>query len=58
MMDRGVTDENGESPIYWGGTHNFLRLCTDELPDVDLDVFPDYPAWVEFRLKEALEEIP
>jgi hypothetical protein len=49
-MDRGEVDTHGESPIYWGGTHNFLRLGTGEPLDDDLDVFADYPAWVQFRL--------
>lgn len=55
-MDRGVMDEGGESPIYWGGAHNFGRLGTDEPFDPDVDLFATYPDWVQFRLTEAQSE--
>jgi hypothetical protein len=52
-MDRSRIDADGESPIYWGGTHNFLRLGTGEPLDADVDVFESYPAWVRFRQEEV-----
>ena len=54
-IDRGEIDANGESPVYWGASYNFLRLGTGEPLDADVDRFEDFPAWVQFRLEEVRE---
>jgi hypothetical protein len=39
-----------EMRVYWVGSHNLYRLGEGIEMDGDIDRFPTYAAWVEYRL--------
>ena len=56
FFDTALQNQEGEHSIYWADTHNIERLCRHEEMDANVDAFPDFPAWIEFRLEEVKSE--
>jgi hypothetical protein len=56
FLDTDHETQNGEFRIAWTAAYNLNRLAEGNYPDGDIDLFLDYPAWVEDRLETFKDE--